>query len=333
MSNKPIVVVVPGQELCRDILSEKARSKLASFATPIWNEQEKPLSREQLAELLPGAWGVLSSWGVPRFDEELAALANELKIIGHAAGSVKGNFYPAAFDAGIKVVNAAGTIADAVAQFTLATMLGLLLDYQHYNAIMHQSGQWPSRHDIHDLYGAKVGLISASQVGRRVIKLLQPFAPQIKVYDPYLPADAAQELGVEQIELDELMATCDVISVHAPVTDETIGMITADHIRAIRDGAVFINTARAAVIDYDALEAELGTGRFRAALDVFPQEPLAADSPFRQMPNVILTPHMAGWTEEARLRLIETVVDDMLRLWNGEPLQNEVLASKMSILA
>ena len=127
--------------------------------------------------------------------------------------------------------------------------------------------------------------------------------------------------------------SCPVILIHAPVTDETVGMISADLLRRIPDGAVLCNSARAVVIDYDALLEELQTGRFKAALDVFPKEPLESGSPFRKLPNVILTPHMAGWTTESRLRLIETVVDDFARFKNGEPLLNQVPVEKIAILA
>jgi len=331
--SKVRVVVVPGQALLREILSPRAKAKLESFAEPVWNEKEEPLDAEELKARLPGAWGCITSWGAPRFSAEIVAAADKLQIIGHAAGSVKGLFYPAVFDRGITVVNAAATIADSVAEFTLAEMLALLRDFYPYSEAMRAGEVWPKRGASHELYGKRVGIISASLVGRRVIKLLEPFRTDTLVYDPYLPLPEAQRLGVKLAALDTIMSTCDVISIHAPVTDETIGMITADLLKMIRPGAVFINTARAAVVDYDALYAELATGRFKAALDVFPHEPLAADSPFRALPNVILTPHMAGWATESRLRLVETVVDDMARFLKGERLLNWVDPAKIAILA
>jgi len=333
MTNKPKVVVVPGQELCRDLLSNYAKAKLESFAAPIWNEAEKPLDAEELTARLPGAWGCITSWGAPTFTEEVLSVADKLRIIGHAAGSVKRYFYPAAFKRGITVVNAAATIADSVAEFTLAVMLTMQRDFQGYDAAIKAGEKWPKRRDIHELYGKRVGIISASMVGRRVIHLLEPFHTRILVYDPYLPNEEAAELGVQLAPLEEIMSTCDIISVHAPVTDETVGMITADHLRMLRDDALFVNTARAIIVDYDALCKELQSGRIRAALDVFTKEPLPVDSPFRGLPNVILTPHLAGWTVESRLRLIETVVDDFERFLKGEPLLNRVPPEKIRILA
>lgn len=333
MVNKPKVVVVPGQELCKDILSDRAKQTLESFAAPVWNEAERPLNREELMERLPGAWGCITSWGAPVFTKEVVAVADKLQIIGHAAGSVKQLFYPAVFERGITVVNAAATIADSVAEFTLAAILSMLRDFHRYDRAIKAGERWPTRQNIRELYGKRVGIISASMVGRRVIRLLEPFHTHILVYDPYLPAEQAKALGVELASLEEIMSTCDIISVHAPVTAETVGMITSDHLKMIRDGAVFVNTARAAVVDYNALLQELQTGRFSAALDVFTQEPLPLDSPFRKLPNVLLTPHLAGWTTESRLRLMETVIDDLERFWKGEPLLNRVPPEKIAILA
>jgi len=212
-------------------------------------------------------------------------------------------------------------------------MLSLLRDFHPYDQALKAGDPWPKRRDSHELYGKRVGLISASMVGRRVIRLLEPFHTHILVYDPYLPAQEAAKLGVTLASLDEIMSICDVISIHAPVTEETMGMVTARHLATIRPGALFINNARAVVIDYDALYKELATGRFRAALDVFPQEPLPVDSPFRKLPNVLLTPHFAGYSAESRLRLIETVVDDFERFWKGEPLLNAVSPDRIRILA
>lgn len=333
MTEKPKVVVVPGQELCREILSARAKAKLEEIATPVWNEGEKPLTPEQLKARLPGAWGCITSWGAPSFTPELLAAADQLRIIGHAAGSVKALCWPHAFQRGIVVVNAASTIADSVAEFTLAVMLSMLRDYQRYDTAMKSGVLWPKRENIHELYGKRVGIISASMVGRRVIRLLAPFQTHILVYDPYLSQEEAAQMGVQRATLEKIMSTCDIISVHAPVTTETIGMISALHLRMIPDGALFINTARAAVVDYDALLRELQTGRFRAALDVFPEEPLPLDSPFRRLPNVLLTPHLAGLTVESRLRLVETVVDDFERFLQGQPLLNRVPPEKVPILA
>ncbi len=129
------------------------------------------------------------------------------------------------------------------------------------------------------------------------------------------------------------MTTSDVITNHAPTTSETDGMVTAHHWSTVKDDAVFVNTARAAAIDYDALLKQLRTGRITAALDVFPRpEPLAEDSEFRKLPNVILSPHAAGSTVESLFRIGETVADEFARFFNGQPLKYGVTADMLGTM-
>jgi phosphoglycerate dehydrogenase-like enzyme len=153
------------------------------------------------------------------------------------------------------------------------------------------------------------------------------------VYDPYLSDRERERLGVRRVSLDELFATSDVVSLHAPSTEETKAMITARHFRALRDGALFINTARTWVVDREAMLEALQTGRFRAVLDVFYQEPLPADDPLRDLDNVLITPHISGLTVESRLRLVEAIAEDVRRFFAGEDLVLAVPWDRLKIMA
>ncbi len=132
-----------------------------------------------------------------------------------------------------------------------------------------------------------MGIIGASRVGREVIKRLRPFGCHIVVYDPYLTQHDADKLGVESLDLDTLFSVADIVSLHAPLLPETHEMIGSAQLRRLRDGAILLNTARAHLIEEDALIQELLTGRIQAALDVFHEEPLAGEHPLRLLPNVI----------------------------------------------
>jgi phosphoglycerate dehydrogenase-like enzyme len=153
------------------------------------------------------------------------------------------------------------------------------------------------------------------------------------VYDPYLSEEQAGELGVSRMGLDELMSGCPVVSVQAPVTAETHHMLGARELALLKDGAVFINTARSQVVDQDALLAELQSGRIQAALDVFDQEPLPVDSPFRRLENVIISPHIAGASRQARLRQGEIVVSEIERFFSGQPLRYRVSRAMLETMA
>ena len=153
------------------------------------------------------------------------------------------------------------------------------------------------------------------------------------VSDPFLPAAEAREIGLEPVELDELFARSTVVSLHAPLLDETRGRIDAALLARLRDGGVLINSGRAGLVDEAALFNELRSGRIRAALDVFPVEPLPSDSPYRRLPNAVLSAHQAGHSVETHLLQGRTMVEEVLRFLRGEPLLFEVTAQMLPIIA
>ncbi len=329
------ILFLPKSSLARDILSPRARATLESLGQVVWNTSDSDISADDLAALLPGAEAVVTSWGAPAFTPQLLAAADRLRIVGHAAGTVKHLMPPEGYARGIIVLSAAPIIADSVAEYTLWAMLSMQRDLFRYAQRMKAERGWRVAEDGygHDLYYKKVGIVSASMVGRRVIKLLKPFACDVMVYDPYLSAAEAQALGVRTVSLEELFATSDIVSVHAPTTPETKQMIQARHFQALRDGVLFVDTARSWVLDEGALVTELRRGRFQAVLDVFDQEPLSADHPLRDLDNVFLTPHISGAATESRLRLVEAIADDLRRFFAGEPLQYAIQPERLSIMA
>ncbi len=329
------IVYLPRTGLSRDILSARARSILDGLGTVVWNENDRDLTPDELAELLPGAEAVITSWGTPVLTPELLEAADSLRIVGHAAGSVKKLMPAAGYARGIVVLSGAAVIADAVAEFTLWAILSGQRNLVRYDALMKQARGWktPDEDFAHCLYAKTVGIVSASMVGRRVIKLLDPFGCKILVYDPYLDEAESRALGVQRVSLDALFAESDIVSIHAPSTPETKQMIGASHFQAMRDGALLINTARTWVIDSAALLAELRRGRIRAFLDVFDQEPLPPNDPLRDLGNVFLTPHISGHTIETRLRLVEAIAEDMARFFAGETPRLAVPAERLAIMA
>jgi phosphoglycerate dehydrogenase-like enzyme len=331
------ILVLPSGQLYEEIMSPRARDVLQSLGRVVQVQGgQRNVAAEQIVDLLPEADAVLTSWGAPKFDAALLGRAGRLKIIGHAAGSIKGFIMPEVFDRGIAVTHAAITIADSVGEWALTATLTVLRMSHVFNQVMHTEGGWGKR-DMgfgQELYRKRVGIVSASMTGRAFIRLLKPFDVDILVYDPYISDERVRELGVRRAAtLDELFETCDIVSNHAPTTAETNGMIGAAQLAKLRDGALFVNTARAAAIDYDALTFELYSGRIRGALDVFPREPLVADSPLRGLPNVLLSPHVAGGTAESRQRLGETIVDEFDRFFRREPLRYGVTKQMLATMA
>jgi len=329
------ILYLPPVTLSQEILSDRAREVLGSLGKVVWNEMERDYTSEELAEMLPGTEAIVTSWGSPVLTTEHLTKADKLRIVGHAAGSVKNRMPKEGYDRGIIMLSAAPVIADSVAEYTLWAMLSAQRDLYRYERRMKVERGWKQRSDGwgQELYHKKVGIVAASMVGRRVIKLLKPFECDVMVYDPYLSEEAVAELGVRQVSLEDLMSTSDIVSVHAPTTPETEKMITERHFKSMKDGALFINNARAWVVDEEAMLAELQTGRIRAVIDVFGQEPLPADSPLRDLDNVFLTPHVAGSTTESRKRLVEAIADDFTRFFAGEPLRLAVSWERLRIMA
>ena len=142
-----------------------------------------------------------------------------------------------------------------------------------------------------------------------------------------------RELGVERVPLSDLIERCDVVSLHAPLLDSTKGLLGAAELSRLRDGALLVNMARSPLIDEQALVTELKCGRIRAILDVFDEEPLPASSPLRQLPNVYLSPHAAGHTQDSHWRQGDLIVDEVVRFVRGEPLQFEISAAAMRHMA
>lgn len=304
------LVVAPGRARLADVCSDSCRDLLERRFDVHWNTGDE-LDRAALADRLPGATALLTSWGSPPLDDELLALAPELTVIGHAAGSVKSLVPRSVFDRDIAVFSAAPRIAASVGEYCLASTLTLLRRLPGLDAGLRRGG-WKDPHNRGgELTGRHVGLIGASSTARAFTRLLAPFAPIIDVYDPYLSADTADSLGLNKVSLPAVMS-CEIVSVHLPATSETDQLIGAAELATMPDGAIFINSARGQVVDYQALTKELESGRISAALDVFPTEPPPATDRLLQLENVLVTPHVAGDTVHGHLALMEFVGRDVI---------------------
>lgn len=236
----------------------------------------------------------------------------------------------AVWERGIRVTSSAAAIAVDVAQTTVALMVITVKKILPYSRLL-AAGGWSERpYGLPgELRGKTIGIIAASHVGRNVIRLLKNYdTGTILLADPYLGDEAARELGVSRVPLADLLARADVVSCHAPSTPETRHLLNADNLHLLKNGAVLINTSRGALIDEAALIAQLRTGRMLACLDVFDPEPPSPDSELRRLPNVLLTPHLAGCVSDCT-RCGEFAVDDLQRLFAGEQPRFEVTKSML----
>jgi phosphoglycerate dehydrogenase-like enzyme len=334
--DKHNVLITTPQPLRADVLSEEALAELRRFAHVTLNEDGRNWTAQEIGEKLPGNEAMLASWDLTqiRLTSDVLAGADRLRIIAYAAGSVKPWITEAVYERGIVVAHAASRIADSVAEYTLLlALLGLRRPHDIGRGIQSGTPQTGRGLPTYDLAGKKIGLLGMGYVGQRTASLFRAVGAEVWAYDPYLPSERAAELGIRTAKLEELLAQCKVVSVHLPSTEETHHMLGARQLALIRDGAIFINTARPWVVDQEALIKELATGRFWAALDVTEPDPAPPDHPLRRMDNVFYTPHIAGPTTEARRELMGLMIGEVKRFFDGQPLQFQITLEKLAIMA
>ncbi|HUX87584.1 MAG TPA: hydroxyacid dehydrogenase [Chloroflexota bacterium] len=321
-----VALIVPSNRL-GDTYTPEALAALEDFADVRRAEGDSKDIAAQLPKLLTEVDACLTSWGTPPITEEALDQAKLLRIVAHSAGSVKRLVPESIFQRGITVSHAASIIADAVVEMTVLSMLLGLRRVHEMDRLLKDGRSWQEAGAVTEgrlLSGQIVGLVGLGYVGRKVARLVGAFGPRILAYDPYLAEADARALGVERASLDDVFTRSSVVSIHAPVTPETHHLVGADQLRRLRDGAIFINCARSWVVDQEALLAELQTGRFWAALDVFDQEPLPIGSPFRALHNVVITPHKAGHSIDTHRRQGLVMIEELRRFFRGEDLQYRI---------
>jgi phosphoglycerate dehydrogenase-like enzyme len=277
---------------------------------------------EEADAALRGVELLLTGWGCPRIDGAVLAAAPRLRAVIHAAGSVKGHVDPAVFDRGVAVSSAAQANAVPVAEYTVAAIVFAakrVLTRAHWFAHDRAAGDWRSGAGT-GLYGRTVGVIGASRTGRLVLERLRAFDVRLLLADPYLTAQQARALGAELVDLDELCRRSDLVTLHAPALPETHHLLDARRLALLKDGAAVVNTGRGSLVDTAALTDHCGKGRIEAVLDVTDPEPLPADHPLLHLPNVLVTPHLAGSQGHELRRMGEFTVAEVDRLVRGEPL-------------
>jgi len=323
--DNPLIALAVTRDMRKACFSDETMSRLEALGQ-LRVEDPETVDEEVTKRIIKDANAVVTCWGTScRFTAEVLDQAPELKILAHSAGSMRGFFSDALWERDIVVTGAAPALAVGVAEFTLGMMLCSCKRVWETSAESRQ-GRWTRslRTAIIEPFQITIGIVAASLVGRHVMKLLQSFEVEVLVYDPFITAEDAQALGATKVELDELVRRSDVVSDHLPNLPATQKLISAELIQSMKDGAIFINTARGATVDEGALVEELKTGRISACLDVTDPEPPRPDSPLWSLPNVVLTPHIAGHAANGRLRQGRFVAEQLERFFSGRPLEYQI---------
>lgn len=261
---------------------------------------------------------------------KLIEAAPELKVIGTMRTGMENINLAAAAERGIQVINAPGRAATAVADYTVAGMICEMRNIARTNADIKNGGwekKFPNRAYSDNMCNFKVGLVGFGDIGHKIAKRLAGFGTAVMAYDPYCPDDRIRECGVEPVSLDELLERADFVSLHARLCPETQNMFGREQFAKMKPTAFFINTARAGLVDEEALVEALQQKKIGGAmLDVFREEPLPVDHPLRKLDNVTLTAHMAGTCRGTFSSSVEIVTDDLKLYMQGKPMAHVVKA-------
>lgn len=320
MPYKPAVIVDPHFRRMDEIFSDADRARLYDTVEVIWGKDE-PMPENALREALPDAVAVVvSSW---RAGDDGLYSAKKLRALLSVSGGFPLQFdYEYCFRNTIHVLSAAPAFARQVAEMSLGMALDACREISIGDRAM-RAGQeqylWQGNTGTFMLYDQPVGIIGYGNLARALHALLRPFGCTVSAYDPWLSDGNLRYQGVTPLPLDVLLETSKFIFVLAIPTSENRALLSRALLEKIQPGAVLVLMSRAHVVDFDALTELVLAGRFRAAIDVFPVEPLALDHPIRQAEGAVLSAHRAGSVKEGLWEIGRMVVDDLEAIAQGLP--------------
>ncbi|WP_407272011.1 hydroxyacid dehydrogenase [Radiobacillus sp. PE A8.2] len=322
-----ILVTMPRGHVRESFIPNNIAKQLESLGKVTWNHKTEQFKTEEFREKLMDADVCITGWGCPKFDKQVLEDNNKLRLVAHTGGSVGAIMSDYLFEKNIKVISGNYLYAESVAESAIAYMLSSLRNIPFYSSEMNAGRWWSNDSPSEGLFEQRVGLVGFGLIAKEVVKMLKPFRNEILVYDPYIKKDDLalyKEYAVKESTLKEIFSTCKIISLHTALTPETQKMINKELLELIPEGAILINTARGKLIDESVLELELQKDRFKAALDVFEEEPLPETSKLRGLNNVILMPHKGGPTVDRRKHVTAALIIDIVNFFNNKPMKNEI---------
>ncbi len=313
--------------LISDSMSSLAVSRFEELGVDV--VQSAKLSADELLEVI-GEYDGLAVRSATKVTPELLAKASQLKVVGRAGIGVDNIDVKSCTAAGILVMNTPFGNAITTAEHAMSMMLALARHIPQANAST-QAGKWEkSKFMGIELTGKMLGIIGSGNIGSIMASKAMGYGLKVQAYDPFLTVERAETLGVRKVELDELLSTSDVVSLHVPKTPDTTNIINATALNTMKKGSMLVNCARGGLVDENALLAALHSGHLRgAALDVFEEEP-ARENPLFGLPNVICTPHLGASTVEAQEKVAIQVAEQMADFLVGGGIKNALNAPNLT---
>lgn len=327
------IAVLLEKKLRKVLFSETTMKRLSTLGEVVSNETDTT-DKDVVREVLRDADIAISSWGTPCLDKDMLDAAPNLKLVAHAAGSVKSVVSDELYARGIKVISCACALSRGVSEMAMGLAIASAKNVFAYNEAIH-AGEWPTDTSVvNELYEINVGVVGCGFAGAHFVELLQDYGVNVLVYDPGLSAERIAALGARKVELDEIFRESDILSLHAPSIDATKHMVNERTLGLMKQNAILINTARGSLIDEAALARCMEGGKLKyACLDVTDPEPPAVDNPLRKIKNCIFTPHVAGLANNGKLKIGAHACDEVERFLNGKALESEVTKEMLATIA
>lgn len=317
---RPLVLLDPAPQSAAVIIDAGTRARLDERFEVVELDSRSEEGAARFDELLPRAFAVV---GQPDLPAARVESASALRVVCN----VEGNFFPnvdyAALHArGVRVLGCGPAYAQAVAEYSLGLALDLARGITREDRAFRAGRERytiGANHDAVLLRGSDVGMIGFGNLGRSLLQLLRPFAPTVRIHDPWLPDAVVREAGALPATLEQVLGESTFVFVLAAITDENEHLLDGRRLDLLRPGARLVLVSRAAVADFPALYERVAAGRFLAAVDVWPQEPVAPDDPARSLEGLVLSAHRAGGIEAAFHAIGEMVHDDLTLVARGLP--------------
>lgn len=321
MSDKPLLILDPYPRKMDEVFRPTDLQRLHGIVDVVWGKDDI-IPEETLRQALPEAEMIAcGSW---RYGDILAQAPRLRAVLEVGGGPPRGLDYAACYRRGIRVLSCAPAFGPQVAEFALGLALAVMRQIvASHESIRAGTETWGRERNPNSLLlaGKPVGIVGYGSLGRALRPLLAPFGCPVAVYDPWLSDGYLRSEGMTPLPLEALLAQSDVIFVLAIPTPGNRALLSRAMLERIRPDAALLVVSRAHLVDFDALTEMLYAGRLRAAIDVFPEEPLAPDHPIRKAPNVVLTAHFAGSTTEGRREIGRLLVDDLEAMVQNLPPQ------------
>jgi phosphoglycerate dehydrogenase-like enzyme len=304
------------------IFSSQDKARLERLGRVVWHDSS-PAPDTLIEQHLPNTTAIIGQTAMPR---DRLDRAPHLRMIAN----VESNFLPnvdylECHRRNIHVVSTAPVFAQPVAEMALGLALAATRRIAEADAAIRRGNESlygeQDNYDSFLLHGNTLGLLGCGNLGRALLPLLRPFSRDILVHDPWIHPNVLRAMQVEPVELNDLFARARVLFILAATTTENQGAIGARHFAAMQQGSIVVLISRAGVVDFDALLAAAASNHIRAAIDVFPEEPIPAEHPGRHTPNTVLSAHRAGNIPEIWIGMGEMVVDDLELVLRGLPPQ------------